>query len=40
MKKNEIESLQAEAIDEIVVQITSQPKRKYTQAEIDEADKI
>ena len=28
---------QAEAIDEVVVQITSQPKRQYTQAEIDEA---
>ena len=29
--------LKAEAIDEVVVQITSQPKRQYTQAEIDEA---
>ena len=29
--------LQAETIDEVVVQITSQPKRQYTQVEIDEA---
>ena len=37
MKKNEIENLQLETIDEVVVQITSQPKRIYTQAEIEEA---
>jgi len=30
-------SLPPEVIDEVVVQITSQPKRKYTQVEIDEA---
>ncbi|MCL2203425.1 MAG: Rpn family recombination-promoting nuclease/putative transposase [Defluviitaleaceae bacterium] len=35
--ENQEQHLQAEAIDEIVVQIISQPKRKYTQAELDEA---
>jgi len=35
--ENHEQHLQAEAIDEVVVQITSQPKRKYTQTEIDEA---
>jgi len=28
---------QAEALDETIIQITGQPKRRYTQQEIDEA---
>ena len=32
--ENQVPKLQAEAIDQVVVQITSQPKRQYTQAEI------
>jgi len=35
--ENQLPPLQAEAIDEVVVQITSQPKRIYTPAEIEEA---
>jgi len=36
-KELENQCTQSEAIDEVVVHITSQPKRQYTQAEIDEA---
>ena len=35
--ENQGTSPQAEALDEVIIQITAQPKRKYTQAELDEA---
>jgi len=35
--ENQATPLHEEAIDEVIVQITSQPKRRYTQEEIDEA---
>jgi len=35
--ENQATPLPSEVIDEVVIQITSQPKRQYTQAEIDEA---
>ena len=35
--ENKSTPLQSETIDQVVMQITSQPKRQYTQAEIDEA---
>jgi len=33
----DVELLQADALDETLIKITAQPKRRYTQQEIDEA---